>query len=56
MRNWNMLLQALSHQLSECFYSTYEELKHFWIENIGKSEESFYSTYEELKRVLWHVF
>ena len=50
MRNWNVKTVSFSDFLDECFYSTYEELKHVFFRDHEVVASGFYSTYEELKQ------
>ena len=50
MRNWNIGVRTEETAEWNCFYSTYEELKHEEGVIIGIENPSFYSTYEELKQ------
>ena len=52
MRNWNLEPPHPAGVFQICFYSTYEELKHFILLFYKNICSSFYSTYEELKRDL----
>ena len=50
MRNWNLVPSKCDVEISESFYSTYEELKLSKLLPLYKPLNGFYSTYEELKQ------